>query len=175
MKSALTLLTLAAGLETMEARAGQIDLTMTGFVDRTGTARIVLMEGIEGYTSARPVTLTDSVPIQDGIARWSAEVPPGTYVLIAHHDRDANDELNRPIFELPLEPYGYSNGAWTSLGLPDFEEVAFEVADGVAKQRIHMRMNAFVMLAQIVAAGGAAFAVLFAGVAMRRRRAVRTV
>lgn len=171
MKCAIRILMLTAGLISTDAAAGEIDLTMTGFASDEGMARIVLMEGIEGYTSARPVTLTASVPIEDGTARWTADVPPGTYAIIAHHDRDANDELDRPLFQLPLEPYGYSNGAWTSIGLPAFDEVAFEVGDGVFPQRIPMRLNAFVTLVQIVAAGAVALAALFTFVAIRRRRA----
>ena len=96
-------------------------------------------------------------------------MPPGTYAIIAHHDENENDELDRPVFELPLEPYGYSNGAWTSLGLPSFKEVAFEVGEGVAQQGIQMRTNAFVSLAQIAAAFSAALATLFAFIAIRRR------
>lgn len=172
MKSAIRTVLLAASLASTDAIAGEIDLTMTGFADDNGKARIVLMEGIEGYTSAKPVTLTASVPIEDGTARWTAEVSPGTYAIIAHHDQDANDELDRPYFQLPLEPYGYSNGAWISVGLPAFDEVAFEVGDGVSPQRIPMRLNAFVTLTEIVAASATALAVLFALVTIRRRRAV---
>jgi|GEM_PF-1050023 len=171
MKSAIRTVLLVGSLISTDAVAGEIDLTMTGFSNDMGLARIVLMEGIEGYTSAKPVTLTASVPIEDGSAFWSAQVPPGTYAIIAHHDRDANDELNRPVFQLPLEPYGYSNGAWTSFGLPTFEEVAFDVGDGVSPQRVPMRLNAFVTLSQIVAAGAVALAGLCALVAIRRRRA----
>ena len=171
MKSAIRTLMLAAGLASTDAAAGEIDLIMTGFANDEGMARIVLMEGIEGYTSAKPVTLTASVPIEDGSAHWSADVPPGTYAIIAHHDRDGNDELDRPVFQLPLEPYGYSNGAWTSVGLPAFDEIAFEVGDGVSRQRIRMRLNAFVTLTQIVAAGAVALSALFALVTIRRRRA----
>ncbi len=173
MKHALKIALLASGLATTDAAAGQIDLTMTGFASDTGTARIVLVEGIAGYTSKSPVTLTASVPIRDGTATWTGEVPPGTYAIIAHHDRNANDALDRPVFELPLEPYGYSNGAWTSLGLPSFDEVAFEVGEGVARQRIPMRTNAFVTLLQIVAAGAAALAALFSVITIRRRKSAQ--
>lgn len=172
MKSAIRTALLATSLLSTDAAAGEIDLTMTGFANDEGMARIVLMEGIEGYTSAKPVTRTASVPIENGTARWTTEVPPGTYAIIAHHDRDANDELDRPVLQLPLEPYGYSNGAWTSVGLPAFDEVAFEVGDGVSPQRIPMRLNAFVTLTQIVATGAVALAALFTLVAIRRRRAV---
>ena len=175
MRCAIRTLMFAAGLASTNAAAGEIDLTMTGFANDGGQARIVLMEGIKGYTSKRSVTLTASVPIKDGQAQWVGTVAPGTYSIIAHHDQNANDDLDRPVFQLPLEPYGYSNGAWTSLGLPAFDEVAFEVGDGVAPQRIPMRTNAFVMLSQIVAVGVAALAALVALVSIRRRRAVRTI
>ena len=56
MKSAIRLLMLTAGLVSTDAAAGEIDLTMTGFASDEGMARIVLMEGIEGYTSVKPVT-----------------------------------------------------------------------------------------------------------------------
>ncbi len=175
MHRAARLLLLAASLASTDAAAGQIDLTMTGFATDTGVARIVLMEGIEGYTSERPVTLTASAPITDGTARWSAEVSPGTYAIIAHHDRNENDELDRPVFQLPLEPYGYSNGAWTSMGLPPFDAVAFEVGETAARQRIPMRTNAFVTLAQILAISAIGLAALVAVVTLRRRRTAQPV
>jgi uncharacterized protein (DUF2141 family) len=131
------------------------------------------MQGIEGYTSVRPVTLTAAVPISNGTARWRADVPPGTYALIAHHDRNANGALDRPLLGLPLEPYGYSNGAWTSLGLPAYDAVAFDVGKGTAPQRIRLRMNGFVTLAQILVSSTVALGALLALVAVRRRRAVQ--
>jgi len=173
MHSAIRTVLLALSLTTTEAAAGQIDLTMTGFPSDAGMARIVLMEGIDGFTGAKPVFLTASVPISEGQASWIGDVPAGTYAIIAHHDRNTNDDLDRPAFALPLEPYGYSNGAWTNMGLPAFNEVAFYVGDGVAPQRVHMRTNAFVTLAQIIAAGAASIAVLFTLIAVRRRRVVR--
>ena len=175
MRCAIRTLVLAGGLASTDAAAGQIDLTMTGFVSDQGQARIVLMQGIEGYASERPVTLTASVPIRNGQAHWVGTVAAGTYAIIAHHDRNANDDLDRPVFQLPLEPYGYSNGAWTSMGLPAFDEVAFEVGAGVAPQRIPMRTNVFVTFTQVVTIGTVALAALFSFVTIRRRRAVNLV
>lgn len=172
MQSAVRILMLSANLVSTAVAAGEIDLTMTGFGSDEGMARVVLMRGNDSYTGDEPVTLTSSVPIHDGTAYWSADVPPGTYAIIAHHDRDGNNALDRPILQLPLEPYGYSNGAWTSMGLPGFEEVAFAVGEGVAPQRILMRLNGFVILVQLVAVGLVVL-VLFAGAsAIHRRRAV---
>lgn len=169
MKHTLTVLAFAFGGLASAVSGGEIDLRIGGFSADEGVARIVLMEGIEGYTSQRPVTLTASVPIVDGQAHWRADLPNGTYAIIAHHDRNANDELDRPVFELPLEPYGYSNGAWTSLGLPTFQEVAFDIGDGVTRQSIRLRTNAFFTFVQVAAAAIAAMAALFGALALYRR------
>ena len=133
MTNAIRIAFLALGFASTNAAAGEIGLTMSGFSKDEGMARIVLVEGEEGYAGVTPATLVASVPIKDGQAVWTGEVPPGTYAIIGHHDENENDELDRPVFELPLEPYGYSNGAWTNFGLPSFEEVAFEVGEGVDK------------------------------------------
>ena len=154
------------------ATAARIELTMTGFSSNDGMARIVLMEGIAGYTGEQPVALTDSVPIEAGVAHWGADVPAGTYAIIAHHDRNANDALDRPVFQLPLESYGYSNAAWTSLGLPDFVDVAFDVGDTPAQQHIPMRTNAFVTLVEVTTMTTLALAMLYAFITVRRRAAV---
>ncbi|MEP2531245.1 DUF2141 domain-containing protein [Shimia sp.] len=168
-------LILSAALASTSADAGQVDLTMTGFASDSGRARIVLMEGNEAYSGHRPVTHTASVPIKHGRAMWSGSVAPGTYAIIAHHDKNANDALDRPIFGLPVEPYGFSNGTWTSIGLPAFDDVAFDIGTGVAPQRITMRTNAFVTIAQIAATGAAALMALFALAAVGRRRAHRPI
>jgi uncharacterized protein (DUF2141 family) len=152
MKCVIKIALVISGFVTTDAAAGQIDITMAGFSSDQGMARIVLVEGIEEYTG---------------------EVPDGTYAIIAHHDRNANNELDRPVFELPLEPYGYSNGAWTSLGLPPFEDVAFEVGDGIARQLIPMRTNGFISFVRIIVASVFATGTLIAFVALLRRRATR--
>ncbi len=170
-----SLATLAFAMTATATTGGEIDLTMTGFASDDGMARIVLMDGPEEFAGLRPVRLVASVPIANGEARWSETVPEGTYSIIAHHDRNGNDAFDRPVFGLPVEPYGYSNGAWTSAGLPEFAAVAFRVGQGTAPQHIHMRLNAFVTLAQIAAAGAVALAALLAFVALRHRRRTRLV
>ena len=159
---------LAAGPAT-GAGAGELDLTMSGFAGDTGRARVVIMRGAAGFAGTEPVAKVISVPIRDGQAVWRGALEPGRYAVIAHHDRNGNDALDRPLFGLPLEPYGYSNGAWTSAGLPPFEAVQFVVGAGTAPQHIHMRTNAFVTLAQIGAGALTLLAGLWGVVVLRRR------
>ena len=174
MKHTLSVATLIAGLMTMTAAtAGQIDLQVTGFTTDAGTARILLFKGEAGYRGEIEAERVVSVAIRDGKATWRAEdLSEGAYSIIAHHDTNANDDLDRPYFSLPLEPYGYSNGAWTSAGLPDWPEVAFDVGAAPVQQSIHIRMNAFAALAQMALIGVPSLLVIFGGLALFRRRRV---
>jgi len=172
MKQTLRIASLIASVAVPStASADQINLQISGFANDSGMARIILMEGAAGYHGEIEAERVVSVHIRDRVANWTADdVPRGTYTLIAHHDTDSNDELDRPYFTLPLEPYGYSNGVWTSIGLPDWEEVAFEVGDSPAIQAIHIRMNAFATLAQMALIGLPSLLVIFGGLALFRRR-----
>ncbi len=52
---------------------------------------------------------------------------PGRYALAVYHDENANGEFDRFIFGLPIEDYGFSNGATVFFGPPSFEAAAVTV------------------------------------------------
>ena len=152
--------------------AGTLDIEITGFRSDQGQARIVLMHGQAEYDGKAPVFLTATTQIEDGTALWKGEgIAAGDYALIVHHDSDGNGALNRPLMGLPLEPYGYSNGAWTSFGLPDWDQVTFSVGSDRVHQHVHLRMNAFALAGQMALAGLAPLLLVLATlVAVRRFR-----
>lgn len=152
--------------------AGELSLTVTGFADDRGMARIVVMNGPEEYAGASPVSWIATVPISGGRAVWTADLTDGDFAFIAHHDRDGVDALDRTVFGLPLEPYGYSGGAWTSFGLPDYADAAFVMA-GDDVQTVRLRMNAFATIGQVGAMAVSALLVLLCGVTLHRRATFR--
>ncbi len=82
--------------------------------------------------------------IEDGIKGWRAVavfkgLNPGRYALAVYHDENANGEFDQFIFGLPLEDYGFSNGAAVFFGPPSFEAAAVTVpAEGL---RITIRVD----------------------------------
>jgi len=170
-----TLLPLCLFLLPAPAQAGTLGVEMSGFHTDTGRARIVLLAGTAGYHDLIPAYRITSVPIRDGVARWHADdIAPGAYALIAHHDRNGNDDLDRPVLTLPLEPYGFSNGAWTSFGLPDWQQVRFDITAAPTHQHIHMRMNAFAVFARMLAVGAPALVLILGALAVIRLRRKRS-
>ena len=179
MKTALGFLAIGATLLMAgKTLAGDISLNISGFATDAGKARIILMKDEAGYRGTTDIEEDIQVPIRNGKAIWNAKnIAPGNYALLAHHDIDADGDLNRPIFNLPLEPYGFSNGAWTSIGIPSWHNVAFTVGDKPVHQTIFLRMNAFAVFAQMAVVGVPSWAVIFMLLALfrLRRRRVQSV
>lgn len=150
------------------ASAGDVSIRIDGFENDAGAARLVVMNGPESYAGTRPVNRVVSVPIRDGRAEWRGDLPVGEYAVVAHHDENANDALDRPLFGLPLEPYGYSNGVTKAVGLPDWDAVRFAVTDAPAAQDVTVRLNPFAAAALTLRAGLPALIAIFAGLALTR-------
>lgn len=47
---------------------------------------------------------------------------PGSYALAVYHDENANGSFDQGFLGIPLEDYGFSNGARAFLGPPSFEQ-----------------------------------------------------
>ena len=119
-------------------------INIDGFEDNSGRARIILFNSPESYmgTVSPSYSYIVNLPIRGQRATWSIhDLPEGTYAAIVHHDQNANDELDRPYFSLPLEPYGYSNNAFKTFGIPKFDLVKFDFGEGLTTQNISIRYN----------------------------------
>jgi uncharacterized protein (DUF2141 family)/uncharacterized membrane protein len=119
-----------------------LTIVIEGFRSDTGQARIVLFQSRDGYYGETPAYRIARAPIRDRRAAWAAgDLAAGTYAAIVHHDENANDALDRPLFSLPLEAYGFSNNVFRTFGIPDFETVMFGVEDRPVTQSISIRHN----------------------------------
>jgi uncharacterized protein (DUF2141 family) len=67
-----------------------------------------------------------------------ADVAPGRYAVAAFQDVDGTGVLRRGKLGIPLEPYGFSNGAGLSRR-PKFEAAAFNVSDAGLKVNVALR------------------------------------
>ena len=68
------------------------------------------------------------------------DLAPGRYALFAMHDENRNGDLDRNLFGIPTEGYGFSNGATGTVGPPSFDAAAVSVP-AVGPARIVIRLN----------------------------------
>lgn len=125
--------------------AGELTVRMTDLPSDAGRARLVIVDSERAYRGKdKPVQIV-AVPIKGGKAAWNVKtLPEGKYALIAHHDRNSNNELDRPIFGLPVEAYGFANKAWATFGVPTWQDASFDVGPNPVAVEVRVRLNPIV-------------------------------
>ena len=53
-------------------------------------------------------------------------VPPGTYAIAILHDENKNQKMDKTIFGLPIEGFGFSNNATAPFGPPSYKKASFK-------------------------------------------------
>ncbi len=129
MAAFLMALLLLAGPGT-QASAGGIAVTVKGISTPEGRVFVGLFRPADDFPrqdrAYQGVALNaDSL---ETVARL-ADVPDGTYAVAVYHDANSNGLLDRNLFGVPREDYGFSNNARGSFGAPHFEKAAFEHKD----------------------------------------------
>jgi uncharacterized protein (DUF2141 family) len=110
----------------------------------------LLVEGLRGgghvragaYADARswlgPTAASRCIaPVAEGRARCTIQLPsPGTYAIGLYHDADDDNELDRGVFGVPTEGYGFSRNVGGGLSAPGFSEAALQVTADVPVQAV---------------------------------------
>lgn len=63
---------------------------------------------------------------------------PGRYLISCFHDENKNGFLDRGLFGIPVEGYGFSRNARGTFGPPDFDDAAIEVPEGVSEVKVYL-------------------------------------
>ena len=121
----LALLLVAAAAEAQESRASiRVRLATT---PEGGQLRLLLFDSPSEFGRfSSPALVERFAPdARDGFIM--ADVPPGVYALVVHHDENANGELDKNFIGIPTEPIAISNG-YRPKGPPAFARAQFTLA-----------------------------------------------
>ena len=97
-----------------------------------GKVRIVLFDSPQ--THLETATRSGVLAIGENRVVWRVpELPVGDYSLAVYHDRNDNGRLDRRLFGLPAEPYGFSNGLRARFGPPSWRSAHFSIREPAAR------------------------------------------
>jgi uncharacterized protein (DUF2141 family) len=65
-------------------------------------------------------------------------VPPGDYGVVVIHDENMNQKLDRNLFGIPKEGFGFANNPKVRLSAPAFQAAKLHVACPVTNTTIHL-------------------------------------
>ena len=109
------------------ARAATLEVIVSGVTPGHGPVQVALCEtALEPEACRHTQTLAASA----GAVRAAFDnIAPGRYAVAAFQDEDGTGVLRRGKLGIPLEPFGFSNGAGLTRK-PKFEAAAFDLPEG---------------------------------------------
>ena len=122
----LSFLILLLSIAAMPALAADLSIRVAGL--RSGEGEVHYGVYAEPRHFAKPQGRVAKGIVKanrNGVTIVIGGLPPGTYAVAVYHDESGNGEFDQGFFGIPLEDYGFSNGATAFLGPPPFSDAAF--------------------------------------------------
>ena len=121
----LCLLAAGGGPAAAATAATEVTVTVTGLRTGNGIVACALFDSAATFLEPGQQRVGRRVPAAAGsVTVTFPGVPPGDYAVVAYHDENANEELDRNILGVPIEGLGFSNGQRPSaFGPPTFDAV----------------------------------------------------
>ncbi len=125
-----------------QAFAAELDVTVSGLRSDLGEVHVAVYDDADRFPKDGE-SLADAVVAASGAAAGKVTVTfkdlaAGKYALAVYHDENGNNEFDQGILGVPLEGYGFSNGASVFFGPPDFAAAAIVLAEPAANIKIRM-------------------------------------
>lgn len=102
-----------------------------------GAVYIALFKPGKDFPEGKPIE-GKKVDATNERVRTSFTVEPGEYAIAVYHDENGNGKMDKRVFGIPKEPYGFSNNFRPKLSAPKFSDCEFSVGDGGKTVRIQL-------------------------------------
>lgn len=96
---------------------------------REGAVYIALFKPGQEFPSGKP-TDGKKVEATGNNVKATFSVEPGVYAIAVFHDENNNGKMDKRIFGIPKEPYGFSNNFRPKMSAPKFSDCQFSVGNG---------------------------------------------
>ncbi|WP_019990339.1 DUF2141 domain-containing protein [Rudanella lutea] len=106
-----------------------LTVTVQNVQSKKGTIRIALMKPCAKFPECKPDD-TAIIEAKNGLIQKEFDVEPGEYAVAVYHDVNANGALDKRMFGIPKEPYGFSNNFRPTLSAPKFTDCKIVVGSG---------------------------------------------
>ena len=112
---------------TAQVDSCDIHVTITGLRNDRGAVEVALYNSDNTFLGdSSKVFRTADGRLVKGISNVVfRRVPFGTYAIAAFHDENMNRKMDKGMFGIPKEGYGFSNDAMGFMGAPSFDKAQF--------------------------------------------------
>ena len=122
------LLLLTSGMQSW-AQQNTLQIEITNIASAKGEIWFALFLGEKGFPEkSENAYRTARVKAEKGMISYTfKELPAGNYALAVFHDENGDGKMNKNMFGVPKEAYGFSNNVKNLLRAPYFKECAFSI------------------------------------------------
>jgi uncharacterized protein (DUF2141 family) len=106
--------------------ATELKVEIRGVPSAEGTVDVAIFDDPANFLAKRTAGIKVPAGQRPTVATF-ADLRPGTYAVSVFHDANGNGTLDRNLFGLPTEKYGFSRDAPGRMGPPDFEDAALTI------------------------------------------------
>lgn len=122
----LTLFTFLRPLSRPPVTKVTLTVEVTNIRQVSGQMRIGIFKSVNTFPQGIPSSKL-AVAVNDHTVRATFQLEPGDYAVALYHDVNNNGNIDKRLFGLPKEPYGFSNNIRPRLSTPKFEECKMSV------------------------------------------------
>ncbi len=104
---------------------------------RDGAVFVALFKPGKDFPEGKPIE-GKRIDASASSVQISFSVEPGNYALALFHDMNSNGKMDKNMFGIPKEPYGFSNNFRPKLSVPKFKDCQFSVGEGGKTVRVDL-------------------------------------
>ncbi len=134
-------LTLAFTTLAFNTQSAELHVVIDEVKNNDGVILAQLFSGEDNFNKGQAITGT-KLPAKKGIGELMfKDLVPGEYVVRLFHDENNNQKMEKNIFGMPKEGYGFSNEAVAHLGPPKYKDmvVQIEAKDASVRTKVIMK------------------------------------
>lgn len=110
---------------------------ITNIRQKTGQVRLSLFKPCAGFpTNCQPLASQATNATGESIS-VTFRIEPGDYAVAVYHDVNGNKQLDKKLFGIPKEPYGFSNNFRPRFSPPTFQDCKVGIT-GESKTQISL-------------------------------------
>jgi uncharacterized protein (DUF2141 family) len=131
----------AFGTPTPMAEACSLEIHVDGFRNDKGVLGGAVFKTPAGWPENDSQAFArQAIPVPPNAAAVLkfSDVPPGHYGIVVLHDENGNHRLDRNVFRVPKEGFGFANNPHVGLSAPSWKDASIEVTCPTTNVQIHL-------------------------------------
>ena len=119
------------------APQSELKVVVVGFKPAEGEVRVAVFNSEKDFLET-PFK-AGNAGIDGSLCHWQVSgLPSGWYAVAIYQDKNGNGKLDRNVFGMPLEPYGFSNNAHGVMGPPSFGDARFQLTGSSTQIQVRL-------------------------------------